>query len=175
MYFYDGHDSAWRSHCVRQIGALYGNLADEETRGAARDALSQALSNEQGDIVGAALKAVRENCDQEGFGRDRIGAKAVAISADAESPNTLRQEAFRVCAKLGEARALPAAREAATSSTDTSLRIAAVSAIGRLGDASDRLALQKLVESEDPHLSNAAKSALRKVGARPQVAVPGDR
>ena len=74
--------------------------------------------------------------------------------------------AFAVCARLGATEALPHARRAAQGDTADSVnvRMAAIAAIGVLGDDSDRELLGRLGGSAETRLRRPATAALRRLG-----------
>jgi len=71
-----------------------------------------------------------------------------------------RITAFSIAASLGNHKALPEARVIAQTGETVTLRMAAITAIGRLGSVSDIELLTSLVLDDEERIRRIAKSAL---------------
>jgi hypothetical protein len=165
MYRDKAQDRTWRDYCIQFLGQAYP-AASEADRGLALSAILEAAENRSLPTAGTALIALSNNLDAPGIGRDQVVEAAVAITADPDASPGARMTAFAVCGRLGAAEALPHARRAAAGETAQSVnvRMAAIAAIGVLGDDSDRELLGRLGGSAEPRLRRPAAAALRRLG-----------
>jgi hypothetical protein len=98
--------------------------------------------------------------------RRKLADAAFQMAADSKMPAPSRATALRVCAQLGESRALPVAYGIARSEKETfPLRIAAIAALGDLsaGDAKIKTYLQQLRTGREQRLRVPAASALQRL------------
>jgi hypothetical protein len=96
----------------------------------------------------------------------KLADAAFQMAADPKMPAPSRATALRVCAQLGESRALPVAYGIARSEKETfPLRIAAIAALGDLsaGNAQIKNYLQQLTTGREQRLRIPAASALQRL------------
>jgi len=164
MYADANHDDGWRDYCIQHLGLLLPRLSDPRERRAAEAMLERAAREKGTSLGGTSLIAMRNNIGEDGFGQGEVAGAALRTSLDPECGDHAKITALQVCAELGEMRALPAARELATSAKSVPLRMSAIAAVGTLGGDSDRGMLEELSRSSDTRLRTAAKSALGRLG-----------
>ena len=164
MYGDETRDRTWRDYCIQFLGQAYPRL-DAAERADAAETLFAAARLHTVPTAGTALIALSNNLAAPGIDRDRVADTAVAIAADPEASPGACMSAFAVCARLRVAEALPHVREAAAGKGIGSItaRMAAIAALGVLGDGSDRELLLKLGDSRNSRLRVAARSALRRL------------
>ena len=89
----------------------------------------------------------------------KAGELALAAAKDTTAPEAARSTALQICASRKDVRAPPLARTILTdSAASVALRISAAATLGRVGDASDRPALES--SASDEALKPAAQAAL---------------
>ena len=164
MYYDPTQDAIWRDYCVQHLGSLYAKTADEQEQRWIRDLFWQATEETAGSIAGTALIALSDNAGQPGIGKADVVARALALAQDAKCSETSKTTALQICAELGEAKVLPAARALAASARSIPLRMSAIAVLGTLGGEVDRPVLEGYAAGADGRLRTAARSALSRLG-----------
>ena len=163
MYVDQGHDDVWRDYCIQHLSSFYSDISKESEKREVRDLFWKATDETDKTIAGTALLALTYNSDQPDFDKDKISGRALAMFEDKKCRRMVKTTALQICARLGDKRVLPIAREIATSSARVPLRMSAIAAVGTLGDESDRVMLEKYATSGDVRLSKSAQSALKRL------------
>ncbi len=164
------HDTLWRDFCAQFLGRWYPRTSGDE-RVQIRDVLWQATAETDTQVAGTALIALRDNVGQGDIDKDRLARRACDLAADAKVCEPVRVTALQVGAGLGHQPALALAREIVNGNSGACLKMSAVAAIGMLGDASDLACLERLSQSPDVRLRNAATSARQRCrGSAPDPA-----
>ena len=157
-------DIALRAQCIKLAGEKIEFLGEGATQKESLEIVWGMIDEDDVSLVKAALQALTANVGSDAVDSKKLSEKALTKLDDADTGT--KRAALRACAVTGEERALPAARKMLDDSDDVTLQIAAVSALGKLGSATDKKKLQELVAGDNAHMASAAKSALRKIAAR---------
>ena len=157
------HDTLWRDFCAQFLGRWYRRTGGDE-RARIRDTLWQATGETDTQVAGTALIALRDNVSQGDIDKDRLARRAYDLAVDGQVCESVRVTALQVCVGLGHQPALALAQEIVRGNSGACLKMSAIAAIGTLGDASDLPGLEKLSQSPDVRLRNAATSARQRLG-----------
>ena len=165
MYRDKTQDRTWRDYCIQFLGQACP-AASEADRALALATIHEAAAIHTLPTAGTALIALSNNLSAPGIDPDRLAQLAVALAADPDASPGARMTAFAVCARLRVPEALPHARSAAAGTTAESVtvRMAAIAAIGTLGDHTDRELLGRLGKNVETRLRRAAHTALDRLG-----------
>lgn len=175
MYRDHQFDSMWRDYCVQHFAVYYearwpgGSppAGDGEAR-MIRDALGEAVRETDSTIAGSALIGM-ERLSRRYPEMDRavVANLALSLALSDASPAATRTTALQLCGVMQQREALPVARRMALGATPLTLQLAAVSALGELGDATDAVLLRQLASSNSyVYIRTAASSALQRLSSR---------
>jgi HEAT repeat protein len=156
-------DEIWQDYCLQHFGSLVPRL-DESERSSVVDLLRSALEDRRGALAGTALIALARNADMVAPGE--IAEHAAGLAADPARGGGTRATALQVAAELGDRRALEPARTALRDSRSVTLRVSALTVLGRLGDPGDRALVDPFMSNSLPVLRNAAQNASQQMTAR---------
>jgi len=179
MYAEEDRDPVWRDYCIQLVSLYYDRRWEpgSEESGAEREEIRNTLwdavdSDIESGISGTALLSLKRLSEKHPeFGEDRLREVCVnVLSSDASHPSA-KTCAFQAASSLGDERVLPHARQTTVSSDRIPLRMAAIAALGRLGDESDIGRLEAIVENSSENASvryvrKAAETAIEKIRAR---------
>ena len=166
MYRDTRHDPMWRDYCIQHLGGWYGKAESDVEKKAIAEALWDATQTKRGTIAGTSLLSLSLNVGGPEISREAVSEKALQLCREPAYAEAVKMTAIQVCATLNDKEALPIAREWASGSSYVPLRMAALAAIGVLGEAGDRELLEKYVKSSDVRLRKSALAALEKLKAR---------
>ena len=174
MYRDPGHDYVWRDYCIQHMARCCAELLDRNggIRTAEARSVFACLEDAAGQVrlplSGTALIGLAAVAGKKG-GPELSGVcdAAFRVARDRDACCEARATALQVAAEKGDRRVLDMARELAESGSDALLRVSAVAAVGRVGEASDRAVLERLSLCGDPRVSAAAVAASRKLASRP--------
>jgi hypothetical protein len=152
-----------RGYAVQHIGHL---LIDQPYQARTGDMLWEAAAMATEPFAGMALIALDRLHRKIGFDDERLHAAALRIATAPDAVPAARMCALDVCARRTVAEALPHARELAGSEHPLSVRLAAIHALGLLGQAADREQLIHWSLDEGTHHQAAAVQALKKLEQR---------
>lgn len=133
-------DLTGRVYAFQYATVMYETLARRNAHAANGVALGRLLRGlESSDpwLRGTAILCLGR-MDLPEAATDRVREAAWRAAVSETEPPDVRGAAFQICARLGEERALPAARIAARGEKNAVARVSAVHALGSLGDAADR-------------------------------------
>jgi hypothetical protein len=182
-------DAGQRDYAVQHLGEWIEPQSgqapcekDAIKREAIVSAMLDAAQDANGDVAGTALMdlnnllEVRDRAEQQ---RQPLAQYALDLKAEqlrpialkqalaADVSNTARTTALQVCARRGFAEALPAARCVAVDAKQPfMLRLAAIAALGSLGETTDESLLKNIVAEGDQGLIKAAEPALKRLEGR---------
>ena len=154
-------DPVWRDYCIQFLGSLIPKTEDEAVRARIVGVLWDATRDTAEATAGTALIALHRNLDVEGVGSESLARRALEICGSSAKP-PVKATALQTAALLRSPDALPVAREWALSGPAT-LRMAAIAAIGQLGDESDRSLLDRCSAEKDSRVKTAARAALKRL------------
>ncbi len=147
----------WRDYCLQHIGTLLRWLQGERAV-SALNMLWQGTEQRAGALAGTALIALQRNV-AHGVSQEHVADRAAAVAANPALGGGSRATALQILAGFEDARALPPARAALSSSRDLVLRLAALNVVGAMGEFTDKGLVERYVESSIPVLRTAAVSA----------------
>jgi len=155
-------DMVVRIYALQHLGLWY---KDGGGRGDSRiaDALHSAIQDTDSELAGAALLTMRYLAENDvAFDAAELKTEALAIVNSPTANQLSRVSAIQVAASLSEKTgdATPYLQYA-ESGNDMLMRMAALAAIGKSGDQSQRELLENIIGQEKPPITTAAKSALR--------------
>jgi hypothetical protein len=164
-------DLIWRDYCIQKLPELLNveGPADEDRRTAAAliDSLTaDPASGLAGTTLIAAMRLSRTPAADLAPATDTLAARAIAIASDEAAPLPDRVTALQVAAiyRHPETARLALDFLADRSSSETTmLRVGAIAALGELGDASHREAIERYRLSTDTRLRAAARTALARI------------
>ena len=160
-------DATWRDYCVQFLGKCHPAIPDEKSRAAMAAALWETLSRERSTrLAGTASRQLRELSRRlpGEFPAAEVAAASLAALRSPECCAESRAMLLQTCASLGERGALPAARECAFGGGQPlPVRMAALAAVGALGDEGDLEHLGRLAASGDLRLSRPAQAAIDRI------------
>lgn len=164
MFRDPAHDAVWRDYCVQHLGDMFDMIENEEVRLAVYTLFWEATREKNGTIPGTALIALYNRSGRSNFDQARLAGVALAMVSDGYGePATIT--ALQICAKLGEIKALPVARQWAVSDS-AMVRVSAIACIGSLGEGQDLVLLEKYASGTDVRMKMAARAAIRKLKDR---------
>lgn len=164
------HDDVWRDYCIQHAGAAWGRIGNLKAREEVRTVLWTAASDPSLPGSGTALIALRNLASSGAVDRAKVADRAAVSAASSDAPEGVRVTALQVAAEAGFdgtaglARSILASRQ-----NPVHLRMSAAAALGRVGDASDLDALDRLAAGSEPRLraaGSAAASRIRKAGQK---------
>ncbi len=167
-------DPIGRVYAAQYLVPVYERFAaapgwrDSPEAAAVRATLYEAAADPDPRLQGTALLHLADAVESRaGFDRARIAGLALERLADEDAPALVRSAALHVGAALGLADALPAARAQAARMQPVHVRLAAIHALGILGDADDTAPLRQWLDHPRHREVHAAvAAALRRIEAR---------
>ena len=153
-----------RSYALQHLRAWYQmeNMQDP----AIVKAFNDGAEEHNTEIAGVALLAMSHLAENSisGFDSGTVAAKAAAVASDENAYELSRISAIGICGRLNESSVLPNIRSTVEGSSSVTLKIAAIAALGNIGETSDLALLEKL-QNERPY-AVAAKNAVRKLKSK---------
>jgi len=157
-------DVVIRDYSLQHLSLLYENASQKDE---IRQVLWEAVAESSSSLAGTALLSLHRLAEtHEEFDSKAVSKKALSFAADQHCEIATCLTAIQVCARMGETRALPAARRLAETEGSVPLRISAIAAVGDLGGPESIPLLEKLASGDDARLRPAAESALKRLQRR---------
>jgi len=153
----------WRDYCLQFLGEWLPRETDQETRKQILGVFRRAAADHRTVSAGTALLAMLRNIESGGCDRNEVAGLALAVVTDPKATDGAVVTAFQVCAKLGLATCLEAARDVAISNRSIPVRSSAIAALGYLGNSEDETPIKRLTRSPDSRLRSAARGALQRL------------
>ena len=191
--YQDRHqDVVMRDYAVQHIPPIYGKLSAPD-RATLQTTLWEATSETDGTIAGTSLLAllavtaaapdgsprlasaetvssVSPSGDSSGFtteiDRGRLAETVLRLASDKHCGELSQLTALSVCGRLKIAASLPVVTDVARRGSDVTLRLAAIAALGDLGEATTVGLLEELSQGSETRLRVAAKAALGRLKKR---------
>jgi hypothetical protein len=158
------HDDVWRDYCIQHAGAAWSRIGNLKARGEVRTVLWTAASAPSLPGSGTALIALRNLASSGAEDRAKVADRAAVSAASPDAPEGVRVTALQVAAEAGFdgtaglARSILASRQ-----NPVHLRMSAAAALGRVGDASELDALDRLAAGSEPRLRAAGSAAAARI------------
>ncbi len=194
--YQDHHqDVVMRDYAVQHIPAICGKLSTLE-RAALHKTLWDATDETDGTIAGTSLLALLAVTDAANDGsprlsstalvssnsppsdsarftteidRGRLAETALRLASDKHCGELSRLTALSVCGRLKVAAALPVVTDVARRGPDVPLRLAAIAALGDLGELTTVGLLEELSQGPETRLRMAATAALGRLKKRLEI------
>ena len=164
-------DTGIRDYALQHLSCWYEEGAADsiEAKDEIRHVLKSVAESET-EIAATALLALHRLSALDGS-LDREDINSTALRLARSSPKaSVKVTALQICSERGCVAALPTARAIAQSSGESTLRVSAIAALGRLGDGSDMIFLHRLQGEASASLAPALAAALKKLEQRNQNA-----
>lgn len=167
-----------RDYALQHLSLLSERLNEPGQGGEASQALWQrqqiqqvlweATVEDSLSMAGTALLGLARLSDSDAtVDRRRLAATAQKIAtSEVGSNEAARVSAIQVCARLGDATALPVLVQAARREQSPLVRISAIGALGMLGGKNEVPLLQEFEAETEPRLKHVAEMALRRLERR---------
>jgi HEAT repeat protein len=158
-----------RDYALQHLAALFETLETREISHGMRIEIQHllwtALRETDSSIAGTALLALARLSEgrAEEFNRTQINRTALRLASDSSAGELARISAFQVCGRLHVNEAMPVLLEVAQMGETVALRVAAISALGSVGDSSAISALQTVATSPVQRLAAPAQVALNRI------------
>ena len=177
-------DSVWRDYCFQHIGKYAEEVSPRNTQAAATrrqevlGILQQTVAQDFGSDAGRALLALEQIAIRGAIDRRYVADNAARIAASTNYAAAARLSGLQTAARLGATNVLPVARSCCSSAQSTPMQLAAIAALGYLGDTNDLVTLAAV--QADPSkqiLHSAAMIAEKRIQDRlpPPAANTTDR
>jgi len=175
MYNDRSLDMMWRDYCVQHFALYYeakwpdGSPPQNNSESRMiRDAFWAAALETDSTITGSALIGMeRLSRRYPEMDKDAVAGYALSLAMTDTSPHATRTTALQVSAAMGCREVLPIAKRLARVGKPTTVRMAAISALGELGSSAEIPLLQELFAAADTiYVRTAAKAALERIEAR---------
>ena len=150
----------WRNYCIQFLGRTYAGTTDAELRAAVRERLFLLTESPDPETCGTALLALASLNSAPGIDIGSVSARAMTKAKDPTNKEGLRFTALQVAASLGHAEAVNLAREWLAGEKAVNLRTVAIGILGKYGTLPDRDLIVPYLQSTDPRLKGAARTAL---------------
>jgi len=156
LYNHSDRSVVVRDYALQHLSAMYGVSSNDDE---ILQTLTAALDNREGTLAGTALRGLMRIHRTTGAGdREGLCTKALLVAEDETGGVAARSAAVQACGELACEKAILLVRSLAMSeSTQRVLRMAAIHALGQLGDASDLTFLQETSESRGFYVQASAK------------------
>jgi HEAT repeat protein len=162
-------DAVMRDYAVQHLHSWYAQATAAE-RGRMHSVFWNALRETDSSIAGTALLALHHLAEEHPeINSAQVNQAALRLARDERCGDLSRTTAIQVCGQRGVGEVSPTAVTLAESSTNLTLRIAAIATLGNLGDGKAKAALQTLSKSDDPSVRRASETALQRVNQRHNV------
>jgi len=166
LYRDTAQDDVLRDYAVQHMAPVYVRVDANEQAGL-QAALWQAVGETDTSIAGTALLALCELAQTNPeFDKSRIAEAALKLAGDEQSGELARITAVQMCGRMGVTSAAPVVLQLAQNSGSVPLRIAAIAALGDVGDGETQPFLLQLAGGSDERLKPAAESALKRLQKR---------
>jgi len=166
IYQDPAQDIVMRDYAVQHLTPVYAQASAEE-KVAVQQTLWAAVAETDSSIAGTALLALRDLGEAHPeFEPTKLGAAALKLAEDDRSGELSRITAVQLCGRMGIHQVAPILRQLAQTSDNIPLQIAAIAALGDVGDAAERDYLRQLANQPEPRLRLALETALKKLNRR---------
>ena len=166
-----GRDSALVDYAFQHLGALQHDIADDAVRTRVRAAFVRAAKDVGRPFAGTALYSLADAPRPTPDGDAELRRLTLALLAPGAHP-LARLSAVQLAGERGYREALPAVRGILTGDRRDAVQdIAAVGALGLIGEASDAALVRAALNKGGSRLRPAAETALKRIAEREGGAV----
>jgi hypothetical protein len=166
IYQDPAQDVVMRDYAVQHMGPVYARAGAPE-QAVLQTALWQAAEETASSVAGTALLVLSDLApDYREFERGKLEKVALRLAGDDHCGELSRITALQVCGRLGLKEASPVMLQLARTAGSVPLQIAAIAALGDVGNEEARACLRQLAQQPEPRLEPALETALRKLNER---------
>jgi HEAT repeats len=166
IYQDPAQDVVMRDYAVQHMAPVYARASAEE-QVLLQNALWQSVAETGSSIAGTGLLALSDLApDHREFEPGKVGEVALKLAGDDRSGELSRITALQICGRLGLKEAAPLMLQVARTAGSIPLQIAAIAALGDVGNEEARAYLRQLAVQPEPRLLPALGTALRKLNER---------
>jgi HEAT repeats len=159
-------DIVMRDYAVQHMMPVYARASAEE-KATLQQTLWQAVEETDSSIAGTALLALRDLAqDHREFEQNQLGEAALKLAGDDRCGDLSRITALQLCGRMGMDQAAPLLLQLSQKAGSVPLQIAAIAALGDVGNAEAQNYLRQLASQPDPRLRPALETALKKMNGR---------
>jgi hypothetical protein len=158
-----------RDYALQHLSVLFERLEVRDLSHGMRIEIQHllwtAVRETDSSIAGTAIMALARLSDgrEQEFNRAQINRTALRLASDSSAGELARISAFQVCGRLHVNEAMPILLEVAQMGETVALRVAAISALGSVGDSTMIPALQTIATSPVQRLAGPAHVALNQI------------
>ncbi len=168
------HDILFRDYCLQFLGSVGERLLREDSKNSddlrlVNDTLNAALHSTEPSFPGTALLGLERvaNAENDAAMKQSVANDAILLASSDATPMASRATAINVAVHYGRTDILPTARRLLTASNDSAVQLACISALGALGNSSDKATLQAIASNPPtPYHAAAAQTALASLSTR---------
>ena len=166
IYQDPAQDIVMRDYAVQHVTPVYARTSAEE-KATLQQILWSAVAETDSSLAGTALLALRDLAtDHREIQANKLGEAALKLAGDTHCGELSRITAFQLCARLGLTQAAPLLLQQAQMTESVPLQLAAIAALGDVGNAEARTYLRQLAVQPEPRLRPALDTALKKLNQR---------
>lgn len=166
IYRDPAQDIVMRDYAVQHMAPVYARASAEE-KATLQQTLWAAVAETDSSIAGTALLALRELAqDHREIEANKLGEVALKLAGDDRCGELSRITALQVCGRLGLNQAAPLLLQLAQKAESVPLQLAAIAALGDVGNEAARTYLRQLAVQPEPRLRPALETALKKLNGR---------
>ena len=166
IYQDPAQDVVMRDYAVQHMGPVYARASAPE-KAVLQNALWQAAEETGSSVAGTALLVLSDLApDYREFERSKLEEVALRLAGDDHCGELSRITALQICGRLGLKEAAPVMLQLARTAENIPLQIAAIAALGDVGNEEARAYLRQLAQQPEPRLQPALETALRKLNER---------
>ena len=166
IYRDPAQDLVMRDYAVQHVTPVYARASAEE-KATLQQILWSAVAETDSSIAGTALLALRDLAtDHREIQANKLGEAALKLAVDDHCGELSRITALQVCGRLGLNQAAPLLLQLARNPGSVSMQIAAIAALGDVGNQEARNYLRQLAIHSESRLLPALETALKKLNGR---------
>lgn len=171
----EARDIVLRDYAIQHLRIVCRSLLGEENTTAdwttasetACNALIEVAEAQPCCLAGTSLLALAELAENtQLIETERVARMALERAGDVQTHEGIRLTALLVCAQLNNTDAIPVALDILDTSDQLSLRLAAISALGALGNQDILMQMELMRTGLDETEQNAMGAAIRKISGR---------
>lgn len=166
IYQDPAQDIVMRDYAIQHMNPAYERASSDE-KAILQQTLWQAVEQTESSIAGTALLALRDLAqDHSEFDPNKLGEVALKLAGDDRTGELSRITALQICGRMGINQAAPLMLQLAQKTGSVPLKIAAIAALGDVGNDEARHYLRQLAVKSEPRLLPALETALKKMNGR---------
>ncbi len=166
IYQDPAQDIVMRDYAVQHITPVYARASVEE-KTALQQVLWQAVEETDSSIAGTALLALSDLAPEHSeLDQKKLNEAALKMAGDERCGELSRITALQLCGRMGIAESAPLLLQVAQKAKSVPLQIAAIAALGDVGNDEAQNFLKHLDAQPESRLGPALETALKKLNQR---------